>query len=106
MVKNVNLVFGLLNWQDLTNPIYQTQLKKNNPLNQILSFGTNHIYRTESIEPNLPNIYTKLYLQNQIYEAEYLKCKEPNVLNQIYQTKSIELNLQTKSTWPSLPNQK
>ena len=44
--------------------------------------------------------FTKPNILNQIYKANYLKCKEsnwPNLLNQNYQTKLIESNL---------PNQK
>ena len=50
---------------------------------------------------NLWNYWTKsTNLQNIIYQAKCLKCKEPNILNLIfYQT------LTTKSSLPILPNQ-
>ena len=61
MVWNANLVFGLLNWQDLTNLIYQTEYTKSNLVNKKIALGT---------IPNILDQFTKPYLQNQIYQAK------------------------------------
>ena len=63
---------------------YQTMSTEQN----FLPSGLIQIYKTKS------KIYqtktTKLNLQNQIYQAECLKCKDPNLFNQSYKSKSIQ----------------
>ena len=79
LVWNAKVVYGWLNWQDLTNPIYQTQYTKLNLLNQILSLGT------KSMKQNIWNG------KNQIYQTKSIRKLNPP--DQFYLTKSIETKM-------------